>query len=339
MKGSMQILAQPTSTATAATYALQKELQSATTTISNEIPMYSDMVVLSYLGNTAEDAVIFLASLSKKNNPAVGSIETVTNESPSEKKSPVAFVFVVGVPLLLALFLSMYVVRRRSLDKHGMNTIQSWEEYDPSTNILKGTGDPPDSYHDGLYHYMKHGQQQYLSTRCTLCLETRRNINSGMYTEALKCNTGISTLDKILPKQYRNKKSTGNSLDEEYDDDEAYQLARARSDMKLGQYHMGMDVHVCQSATCVRCMANQAPMFVPTGIIRYAKNKGLAPPQNSINEYDDDNSSLSSETPTSRNSADDNQSYDTKSTFNRDVCTPMPFPRSSPKKGRRWNSK
>jgi hypothetical protein len=293
------------------------------------------MIILSYLGNTAEDAVIFLANLSKKNDPPVGSIEQVTDESPSEKKSPVAFVFVVGVPLFLALILSMYVVRRRSSGKNGMNTIQSWEEYDPNANVVRGTGDPPDSFHDGLYHYMNHGQQQYLSTRCTLCLETRRNIGSGMYAEALKCNTEISTLGDVLPKQYRNKKL--DSHDEEDDDDEAYQLARARSDMKLGQYHMGMDVHICQSATCARCMANQAPMFVPTGIVRYSKNKGVQ--QNSINEYDDDNSSLSSETPTSRNSGEDNQSYETKSTFNRDVCTPIPVLSASTKKGRRWYGK
>ena len=100
-----------------AIYALDKELQNAITTISKEDPKYNDMIVLSYLGNSAEDAVIFLASLSKKNDPTIGSIVQVTSES-KERKSPVAFVFVVGVPLFLAMILSMYVVRRHSSGKN-----------------------------------------------------------------------------------------------------------------------------------------------------------------------------------------------------------------------------
>jgi hypothetical protein len=335
MKGTMQILSQSVSTATLATYALQNELQNAISIASKEASMIEGINLLSYLGNTAEDAVDFLASLVKKNDPTAGSIVEETSESPSENKSPVVFVFAVGMPLFLAVILSMFLIRRNSLRKNDLNALQSWEEYDPTANVLKGTGDPPDSFHDGLYHYMKHGQQQYLSTRCTLCLETRRNINSGMYAEALKFSTSASTLGNMLPKQYRRK-----GFDNDDEEDEAYQLARARSNMKLGQYHMGMDVHICQSATCARCMANQAPMFVPTGIVRYDKSKGTQPQQNSTNEYVDDNSSLSSsEAPTSRNSADDNQSYETKSTFNRDVCTPLPIPISPPKKGRRWYSK
>lgn len=332
----MQILSQSISTAAVATYALQKELQSAITLASKETSMIEGITLLSYLGSTTEDAVAFLASLSRKNDPTVGSIVEVTSESPSENKSPALFVFAVGMPLVLVAILSMFLIKRRASRKNEVNAIQSWEEYDPTTNVLKGTGDPPDSFHDGLYHYMKHGQQQYLSTRCTLCLETRRNIYSGVYAEALKFSTSGSTFDNILPKQYRKK-----NFDNNDEEDEAYQLARARSNMKLGQYHMGMDVHVCQSATCARCMANQAPMFVPTGIVRYAKSKGTQPQQNSSNDYVDDNSSLSSsESPTSRNSVDDNQSYETKSTFNRDVCTPLPIPISPPKrKGRRWYSK
>ena len=334
----MQILSQPASAATVATFALHKELKSAITIASKETSMNNEIHILSYLGNTAEDAAFFLTDLSKKNDPPVGSIEEVSNESPSQNKSPVAFVFAVGIPLFLALIISMFLIRRRSIGKHGMNAIQSWEEYDPTANILKGTGDPPDSFHDGVYHYMNRGRQQYLSTRCTLCLETRRNIGSQMYAEALKCNTSMSSIAKILPKQYRTEGVDRN--EDECDNDEAYRLARARSDMKLGQHHMGIDVHACQSATCVRCMANLEPMFVPTGIVRYPTNKHLQARQNSANEYDDDNSSLSSsQTPTSGNSAEDNQSYETKSTFNRDVCTPLPLPRSSPKKVRRWYSK
>jgi hypothetical protein len=317
-----------------AKYALHQELHSAITAISKGDPMYNDMIILSYLGNTVDDTVAFLTSLSKTNDPSVGSIEVVTNESPSEEKSPIAFVVAIGVPLLLAIILSMYVVRRSLQKKNGMNQFQSWEEYDPAANIVRGTGDPPDSFHDGLYHYMNHGQQRYLSTQCTLCLETRRNIGSRMYAEALKCSSGTSSLGNILPKMYRNKKVGSNGEVNDDDHDEAYQLARAKSDMKLGQYHMGMDVHVCQSATCTRCMANQAPMFVPTGIIRYKNNQGLQSRQfnSTTNEYEGDSSSSlsSSATPASRFSGEDNQSYETKSTMHRNICTPVPVPTLPP---------
>jgi hypothetical protein len=330
MKGTMQILAHPTSTVSLAIDAIQNELQNVVTIASQKDPTVTGVTVLSYLGNSADEAAIFLADLTNKNDNDFGPIVAVTNESPSEGKSPVGFVFAVGIPLCLALLGSIFLIKRRSRMINGVNAFQSWEDYDPTTNVLKGTGDPPDSYHDGLYHYMHHGRQKYLSTRCALCLETKRNISSAMYTAALKCPTSTSTFGNIIPKQYPNSK------DEEYEDDEANQIAQARSDMRLGQYHMGIDVHVCQSATCIRCsnVVNHEPTFVPTGIVRYTRKDEE---QDSNNEDDDDNSSLSSsQTPTSGNSTDDNQSFETKSTYQRNICTPVP--QSPPKRGgqRRW---
>jgi hypothetical protein len=329
IQGTMQILAQPTPTVGVATDALHQELKSVLTVASQKDPVVTDMTILSYLGNSANDAVIFLTDVANKNNPNVGPIEAVTNESPSEGKSSVGFVFAVVIPLMLLLLGSIFLVKRRTRIMNGVNAFQSWEDYDPTTNVLKGTGDPPDSFHDGLYHYMHHGQQKYLSTRCALCLETKRNISSAMYTAALKCNTSTSTLGNILPKQYPTSK------DEDDDFDEEYQITRAKSDMRLGQYHMGMDVHVCQSATCVRCanMERYEPSFVPTGIVRFQNQKQ----QDSHVEEDDDNSSLSSsQTPTSGNSTNDNQSFDTKSTFQNNVCIPT-IPSKSDGQ-RRWYS-
>jgi hypothetical protein len=342
MKGTMQILAQAASTTSLATSAMQKELQNAMTQISKQDSSLSDIMILSYLGNTAEDAAIFIGELANAGNTNVGSIETVTNGSPSERKSPVGLVFAIFLPLVVILLLSMLLIKRRSKVKNAFgNEVQSWEEYDPSNNMIRGTGDPPDSYHDGLYHYMNLGTQKYLSTRCTLCLETKRNISSGPYLAALKCNTSTSNLANIVSSQYRNDDWNANDNDEMDGKDEAYQMARARSDMKLGQQHMGMDVHVCQSSTCVRCMANQAPLFVPTGIIRYPKKKAIQEQPKSGTANYIDNSSLSSsvETPSSGNSVEDNHSFETKSTYERDACTRYPEPRQSPKRGRRWYNK
>lgn len=42
----------------------------------------------------------------------------------------------------------------------------------PDKPLLIGTGDPPDSYHEGLYHYMSNGTTRYISTRCKQCQET-----------------------------------------------------------------------------------------------------------------------------------------------------------------------
>jgi len=130
----------------------------------------------------------------------------------------------VGVPIVTALALLAFVVARK---KRETMTESAYATMMNSDYVLVGTGDPPGSFHEGLYHYMHRGKTRYLSTRCESCLETRRN---SFYTDA--------NLGTILE-------------DREYD--EEIFVTRASS-KDLGKKTSTMDVRRCKSTTCDRCV-------------------------------------------------------------------------------------
>ena len=99
--------------------------------------------------------------------------------------------------------------------------------------VIVGTGDPPNSFHEGLYHYTQDGLR-YLSTSCEACLETRRNT---FYTDR-----GLPTImeDRVY--------------DNDNEDDNSEFIGVISPDSKdLGTRHLGIDVHKCTSAMCTRC--------------------------------------------------------------------------------------
>eukprot|EP00977_Amphora_coffeiformis_P029541 scaffold41402_cov298-Amphora_coffeaeformis.AAC.1 len=117
------------------------------------------------------------------------------------------------------------------------------------TRRMVGTGDPPGSFHEGLYHYMGDGTR-YLSTNCKDCLETRRN---SFYTDD---NLGTipedeEYADAIFGQSYYQ--------DEEEEDEIQYlgHLVRGRSVARP-------NVHVCNSALCEHCSGRnkQSPTFL-----------------------------------------------------------------------------
>lgn len=260
IQGSFQMLGQPKSTIAIATTAIQMEVEQVIihlTTTSNSNAALEGVQIFSYLGNTEDDASSFLFNLPVNAPPPkdIGDIES--DISPNDEDSTrTGLIFGLTIPLI-GLLLAVIFWKKRPivgslLPPH--DALQSWEEYDPSSNNVRGTGDPPNSYHDGLYHHLFDGQK-YLSTRCLLCFETRRNANLVM--KSLPA-TESRTIDVEKGSQ-------------DTEDSSTCPIVNATSNMKLSQPHMGMDVHVCSSATCVRCFPKDEPepMFVPTGIRKH----------------------------------------------------------------------
>jgi hypothetical protein len=138
----------------------------------------------------------------------------------------------VGVPLAAALLLGAFLFQKKKL---GLMTASRARGVDGSSGyVLVGTGDPPGSFHEGLYHYMRDGTR-FLSTKCEHCFETRENM---FYTD--------NNLATIM-------------------EDEVYQETVIAPDSKaLASKYSGVDVHKCSSATCERCNAPKECEFLPS---------------------------------------------------------------------------
>ncbi|CAB9512831.1 expressed unknown protein [Seminavis robusta] len=181
--------------------------------------------------NITDDAVfIHLPPVSGKTP------EVPTGEQTEATRTALA----VSMPLIAALLIGLllYKKQRRTL------TASEYNEMMASDFVMVGTGDPPGSFHEGLYHYTKDGRR-YLSTRCENCLETRRNT---FYTD----RRGLPT---IMEHEVYNNESN-NSF-----------VGVISPDSKdLGQRHLGIDVHRCTSSTCTRCNNgdHQTVNFIPS---------------------------------------------------------------------------
>ena len=112
---------------------------------------------------------------------------------------------------------------------------------------IYGTGDPPHSFHEGLYHYMADGTR-YLSTNCAICMETRLN---SFYTDD---NLGTIPEDQ----EYEDVMfgSSVNYFDPEAD--EEMQPSSYLRNLVNGRIIAAPDVHVCNSALC-RCAKLKQP--------------------------------------------------------------------------------
>ena len=128
--------------------------------------------------------------------------------------------------LLLAILLLLAYQRKRK--SNFLALADDGKDFKP----LPGTGDPPGSFHYGVYHYFRDGQS-YLSTNCYDCHETRMLANS---------DYGC-----VLPPPVEEASSTDGYYDK---------LIRANS-KDIGNGHSGMNVHRCASSTCHLCAPNR----------------------------------------------------------------------------------
>ncbi len=155
--------------------------------------------------------------------------EEVTNQSSEEeKRSFLALALAIPILLVLAsfLFLGKKKVKRKLVTKNAF----AWATYD---DVLIGTGDHPNSFHEGMYHYSQYGVR-YLSTNCKTCIETKRN--------------GFFTDDDL---QTISEESVGTDAD--HSTYRKRHLVNASS-TDLGAKHSSIDVHQCSSANCHICM-------------------------------------------------------------------------------------
>ncbi len=164
----------------------------------------------------------------------------VANEE-EDNGSSVPLMLAFGLPLIAVLFLTSLFVDRKKQAFAASNA--------RGILVFRGTGDPPKSYHDGLYHHLRNGTR-YLSTRCEQCLETRKNSfyvddNLGTIREDEVYDDNVYGMDSIPSSDSSSGPQTG-----------------------LAARFKGMDVHKCNSALCQRCHPSkkQRIHFLPTGL-------------------------------------------------------------------------
>jgi hypothetical protein len=216
-----------------------------------------------WLGVTEEDAI---------NGGPNGISGSNRGDASSGNSVPVAYAVV--VPMLLLLALAMLVARQRARRQvTARNHMFALEAAGDIGAVLVGTGDPPRSFHEGLYHYTRHGAR-YLSTNCPDCIDTLRN---GFFTAS-----DLETIDEGNPESFENVSLVETSDSSEKDKSE-YNVSDHRKrnlvtphNTRLGMKHSSIDVHNCNSATCRICSYKPGDLsFVNNGIPMLGSSDGL----------------------------------------------------------------
>ena len=151
------------------------------------------------------------------------------NEPQQEEDKRSLLAYALTVPLLLLLAALLLMKRRQVKRKLQTKDQFFWGMFD---DVLIGTGDHPDAFHEGMYHYSQYGVR-YLSTNCKQCIETKKN---GFFT--------ADNLDTI----------SEHSVETEGD----FSAHRKKylvhpNTLSLGAKHSLIDVHNCNSARCHIC--------------------------------------------------------------------------------------
>ena len=178
---------------------------------------------IQWIGENESD---LLPTGSPTSAPTALLTEEVTNQS-QEKRSFLAYALSIPILLVLAslLFLGKKKVKRKLVTKNEF----AWAMYD---DVLIGTGDHPNSFHEGMYHYSQYGVR-YLSTNCKTCIETKRN---GFFTDEDLETISEESVETADHSTYRKKHFVN------------------ASSTDLGTKHSSIDVHQCTSARCQICM-------------------------------------------------------------------------------------
>ena len=277
--GSMRIIAHANEDVHYAIAALRDGLQNAMNVDKigqhNEIP---NIKFLTYLGDSEDDVLALItggrpgdvvggdgsenwgenAQGSSSSGDGVRGDETEGgnmaleergNQSENKDDTKTIVAMAIGIPVALALLAAAFLQK----NKRTIVSATSYYDVQEADHILIGTGDPPGSYHEGLFHFMPNGQD-YLSTNCEFCHVTRKDFQY------------INEVSQSLESQPTMDRDLGTILEDEpytkslsYDNDI---LCRADSSRGLGQHHLGIDVHNCSSATCKICKVSKRPVFL-----------------------------------------------------------------------------
>ena len=228
--------------------------------------------------------------------PRQGPDGIVSDEPPPPQTdgSNLSLALGVGIPAILALIIAGFFVSRRQMAAARNLRLSDTGMYGSAAssvgNVLAaenrriaGTGDPPGSFHEGLYHYMSDGTR-YLSTNCPDCLETRKN---SFYTD--------DNLGTIPEDQEYEDVIFGHSYytqDEEEEVEEIEVLGGGTSTY-LGHLVRGHsvarpNVHVCNSALCPCRKNQQATTFLESPAMWLARGAAANEPMDSLLTFGSD---------------------------------------------------
>mmetsp|Transcript_31044 Transcript_31044/g.75017 ORF Transcript_31044/g.75017 Transcript_31044/m.75017 type:complete len:507 (-) Transcript_31044:297-1817(-) len=232
--------------------------------LNGDKAVFADITNVEWLGETEGDAI------------CGGPNGTVCNtDDRGADRATVPLAYAVTVPLLILLAFALLVQRNREqrdvmtprqmLALDAAYAIENGDE----NPVYVGTGDPPRSFHEGMYHYTRHGAR-YLSTNCPDCAETRR---SGFHTSSnletiseeghneqdgyddmslVYTNTSEYSASGHRMKAIGSGDNDNESAPENPSDHRKRNLVEP-SDYALGRKHSSIDVHQCSSATCNIC--------------------------------------------------------------------------------------
>jgi hypothetical protein len=210
---------------------------------------------VQWLGETLEEAIAFGTDTDDDDGGGVLSGDVVPGVVPivvpeanedenSDSSNGITTIFAVSVPLIVLLGFAFLMNKIRK-----QRTVMIPVELDTGDQgVLVGTGDPPRSFHKGLYHYTRDGSR-YLSTNCCLCAETRMSkfFNDGDLPT-------ITEGRRLYGVHYTS--SQGESCDDfslDLEEPEPAMRLLSPNSKDLGGIHSGIDVHQCTSATCNIC--------------------------------------------------------------------------------------
>mmetsp|Transcript_18264 Transcript_18264/g.33947 ORF Transcript_18264/g.33947 Transcript_18264/m.33947 type:complete len:468 (+) Transcript_18264:129-1532(+) len=173
----------------------------------------------------------------------------------ADRGNTVPIAYAVSIPLLILLALALFVARNKAR-RQALTPSQLMALENGNPDVLVGTGDPPRSFHEGMYHYTRHGAR-YLSTNCPDCIETKRN---GFFTE-----TDLETIHEGRYESFEeislvatNTSASTTTKDSKASSDHRKRRLVEASDTALGVKHSSIDVHQCTSTTCPICVYKPA---------------------------------------------------------------------------------
>ena len=220
-------------------------------------------------GNPIADDVEFLPSDTYSNYGIIvtasgGNADASSRGISSDENSRIRTVFAVSIPLLLLLLLAFLFAKRdrRDNNRQALTVGQATALASKSSGQRKvyGTGDPPRSFHEGLYHYTR-GGARYLSTRCPHCIETRRQgyyLDDHLHDNDDCLSRDLDTIGEgqlYDPVSGLTRSRSCGDLSMATDSSDSTTGARLVSpnSKDLGGRHSSIDVHNCASATCAIC--------------------------------------------------------------------------------------
>lgn len=191
---------------------------------------------ITWLGETENDAknggpngndIIVVSGSVVRGQDIDVPVAIITEVSEQEDNEGSLLAFALAVPILILLASALLLTKRK-------RKVRTREELfsarSAGTNLI-GTGDPPNSFHEGMYHYTNDGTR-YLSTNCAVCIETKK---MGFFTEGDLDTIAEHSVEEDDRSAHRNKFFVSPSTN------------------ALATKHSSINVHNCTSANCPIC--------------------------------------------------------------------------------------